>query len=55
MVIEGLDLAVEEYGIGFRTGSDLVEKVNKITEELIADGTMDAIAAKYELSDNLIK
>ncbi len=55
MVIEGLDLAVEEYGIGFRTGSDLVAEVNKITAELISDGTFEAIAQKYDLQDNLIK
>lgn len=55
MVVEGLDLAVEEYGIGFRSGSDLVEKVNQITSELISDGTFDAIAQKYDLQDNLIK
>lgn len=55
MVIEGLDLAVEEYGIGFRTGSDLVSKVNDITAELIADGTLEKLAAKYELQDNLVK
>ena len=55
MVVEGLDLAKEEYGIGFRTGSDLVAEVNKITSELISDGTFDAIAQKYDLQDNLIK
>lgn len=55
MVIEGLDLAVEEYGIGFRTDSDLVSKVNDITAELIADGTLEELAAKYDLKDNLIK
>ena len=55
MVIEGLDLAVEEYGIGFRTGSDLVSKVNDITAELIADGTLEEIAEKYGLKDNLLK
>lgn len=55
MVIDGLDLAVEEYGIGFRTDSDLVAKVNEITEGFIADGTLEAIASKYDLRDNLIK
>ena len=55
MVIEGLDLAVEEYGIGFRSGSDLVSKVNDITAELIADGTLEEIAEKYGLKDNLLK
>lgn len=55
MVIDGLDLAVEEYGIGFRTDSDLVAKVNDITAELISDGTLEALATKYDLKDNLIK
>ncbi len=55
MVIEGLDLAVEEYGIGFRTGSDIVAKVNEATAELIADGTLEVLADKYGLKDNLIK
>ena len=53
MVIEGLDLAVEEYGIGFRTGSDIVPEVNKIIKELYEDGTLKEIAAKYDLTDNL--
>ena len=55
MIIDGLDLCVEEYGIGFRKGSDAAAKVNEITQELIADGTMDEIAAKYELSAILKK
>ena len=55
MIIDGLDLAVEEYGIGFRKGSDLAAKVNEITAELNADGTMDEIAAKYDMSAILVK
>ena len=55
MIIDGLDLAVEEYGIGFRKGSDLAEKVNSITAELIADGTMDKIAQAYDMSAILVK
>lgn len=55
MIIDGLDLAVEEYGIGFRKGSDIAAKVNEITAELIADGTMDEIAAKYDMSAILVK
>ena len=55
MIIDGLDLAVEEYGIGFRKDSSLTEEVNKITAELIKDGTMDKIAAEYELSAILLK
>ena len=55
MIIDGLDLCVEEYGIGFRKGSDAAAKVNEITQELLADGTMDEIAAKYEMSAILKK
>lgn len=40
-------LAPEEYGIAFRKGSDLVAKVNEITDELLADGTLDALAEEY--------
>ena len=53
MVVEGLDLAVEEYGIGFRTGSDIVPEVDKIIKELYEDGTLAKIAENYELKDNL--
>lgn len=52
-VIQDLDLAVEEYGIGFRTGSDITPEVNKIIKELYNDGTLAAIAEKYDLKDNL--
>lgn len=52
--VEGLELAVEEYGVGFRKGSNLAEKVNEATAELIADGTLAALAEKYDLSLQLI-
>lgn len=45
-----LDLTEEEYGIGFRKGSDLAEKVNGIIDELNADGTLPALAEKYSLT-----
>ncbi len=47
---KALELTSEEYGIGFRKGSDMVEKVNGCMAELLADGTLDALAAKYELT-----
>lgn len=50
---EGLDIALEltseEYGIGFRKGSDLTAEVNKIMAELTEDGTLPALAEKYNL------
>ena len=45
-----LELTTEEYGIGFRKGSDLTEKVNKAIDELKADGTLDKLAEKYGLN-----
>lgn len=44
------ELTSEEYGIGFRQGSDLTAEVNAIIAELIADGTLAALADKYELT-----
>lgn len=45
----------QEYGIAFRKGSDMVEKVNAAIEELTADGTLAKIAEKYKLTDMLVK
>ena len=46
----GLTLTSEEYGIGFRKGSDVTAKVNEIMAKFMADGTLDALAEKYELT-----
>jgi len=54
-VVEGKDFNPEEYGIAFRKGSDVVPAVNAAIADLMADGTMDTIAAKYKLEDLLIK
>lgn len=43
-------LSEEEYGIGFRKGSDICTKVNEIMSEMKADGTLKALADKYELT-----
>lgn len=40
----------EEYGIGFRKGSDMAQKVNAIIASLKDDGTLQALADKYGLS-----
>lgn len=47
VVVPGIELSKEEYGIGFRKGSDLVGEVNKALEELTADGTVAQLAEKY--------
>ena len=65
MVGEGTDYAdmsvnldnnfgLQEYGIAFRKGSDVTEKVNEIIVELTKDGTVAEIAARYGLTDALV-
>ena len=54
MIIEGIELAVEEYGIGFRKGSTFAAKVDEATQELLKDGTLMAIAEKYGQADVLL-
>jgi polar amino acid transport system substrate-binding protein len=44
----------EQYGIAFRKGSDMTAKVNAAITELVADGTLQSIAAKYKLENELI-
>lgn len=43
-------LGVEEYyGVAFRKGSDICAEVNKILDEMRADGTLAKLAEKYNL------
>jgi len=46
----GISLTSEEYGVAFRKDSDITEKFNKIMADLIADGTLQALADKYQLT-----
>ena len=49
-----LSLNEEQYGIGFRQGSDLVELFTEFYSTAYADGTVDALAATYELTGSTI-
>ena len=44
------ELNAEEYGVGFRKGSDTAAAVDAAFDELKADGTMQALADKYDLA-----
>lgn len=46
----GISLSEEEYGVAFRTGSDLTAKLNQFLKDLKADGTLDELAKKYSLN-----
>ena len=45
-----LSLTSEEYGVAFRKDSDLTAKFNEFMAKLIADGTLPALAEKYNLT-----
>ena len=44
------ELNAEEYGVAFRKGSDAAAAVDAAFDELKADGTMQALAEKYDLA-----
>ena len=48
------NFGLQEYGIGFRVGSDVTELVNNAIIELTKDGTVAQIAEKYGLTDMLV-
>ncbi len=48
------ELNSEEYGVGFRKGSDMAQALNEFFKTAYADGTMQAIANSYGIGDKLI-
>ena len=51
---EAQGLESEQYGVGFRKGSDLVDEFNTFWAEKAADGTVAEIASSYGLQDAVI-
>lgn len=52
MIVENVELAPEEYAVGLRLEDTVtLEKVNAAIDELVADGTLKALAEKYDLAD----
>ncbi|MBO6109092.1 MAG: transporter substrate-binding domain-containing protein [Eubacterium sp.] len=45
----------EEYGVGFRKGSDLRDELNRFFKDSYADGLMQATAEKYKVQAALIE
>lgn len=50
-----VQLNSEQYGVGFRKGSDLAAKLDAFFDKCIADGTLDTLAAKYGVTAAIIK
>ena len=46
----GFSLTSENYGIGFRKGSDVTAKLNAFLDKLKESGQLQALATKYELT-----
>ena len=53
-IIDGLESDVEFYAIGFKKGSELTEQVNAQLVALAADGTIAALAEKYDVANTAI-
>lgn len=45
----------EEYGVGFRKNSDLIDEFNKFWTASLADGSVETTAQKYNIAKNIIK
>lgn len=50
-----VSLNSEEYGVGFRKGSDLAETLNQFLRDSYADGTLTEIAETYGVQASLIE
>ncbi len=53
MVVEGIELTTEQYGIAARKGSGLIKKINGALVELAKDGTVNTLAEKYGIASEL--
>ena len=45
-----VSLTSEEYGVAFRRNSDVTDKFNAFMDKIIADGTLQQLADKYNLT-----
>jgi len=50
-----VSLNSEQYGVGFRKGSDLCAELNKFFKTTYDDGTMKQIADTYKIGDKLVE
>jgi len=53
MMVDGLTLATEQYGIAARKNSAFMHEVNKALVELSKDGTVKTIAEKYGIASEV--
>ena len=53
MIVDGLELTTEQYGIGARKGSGLAKKINEAIIALANEGTVETLAEKYGIKSEL--
>ena len=53
MIVDGLTLATEQYGIAARKGSGFAKKINEALIKLANEGTVETLAAKYGIASEL--
>ena len=53
-LIYTIKLNSEEYGVGFRKGSDMAEALNKFFDEVYKDGSIQELAKTYKIQAALI-
>lgn len=54
-LVTTVELTSEEYGVGFRKGSDLIAAFNEFWDKAYADGTVMATAETYGIAQNMIE
>jgi polar amino acid transport system substrate-binding protein len=54
LTIANITLDHEVYAVGFKKGSDLTQKVNKVLKELYDGGKLMELAKKYKLENSLV-
>ena len=53
-LVHTVELTTEEYGVGFRKGSDLAAALNEFLAAAYADGSLMACAETYGVQDAVI-
>ena len=53
MIVDGLTLSTEQYGIAARKGSGLIKKINQALIDLAKAGEIDTLADKYGIKSEL--
>ena len=53
-IVDGISSEAEYYAIGFKKGSELTALVNGALEALAADGTISALAQKYDVVNTTV-